>query len=758
MRIGIIVSEFPVLSETFILSQVAGLLDMGHTVDVYAFNRPQGVVVSHEVARYGLLEGRLTYLKELTLLRGARRIVRLLGLLIRHGLRRPAALARWGRMVAGEGWAESSRRLILVTPFWAGRYDIILCHFGVNGRAFLFLEELTDAKYVCVFHGYDLSRYVRENGPAVYRALFQRGDLFLPVSERWKVRLLELGCSKEKVVVHHMGVDLAQFRAVIGERSGDTVRLLSVARFVEKKGLEYALQAVATMMTRYPKLRYDIVGSGPMEPSLRALIRTLGLEGRVALLGPQSQGEVARLMAAADIFLLPSVTAGNGDQEGIPVSIMEAMACGMPVISTRHSGIPELVEDGASGFLVPERDVEALAEKLRFLIERPELRRAFGARGRRIVEQQYNLATLTKALERLCLTLLGRQRMESRAVSRPITISAQDEGAGTAAASIRGSGAPPDMTVIIATRNRAGNLRQTLETLAGQETNGAFTYEILVIDNGSTDETRQVVEGLQPTFPVLLHYVYEGRAGKPWALNTGMRVARGAIFAFTDDDILVGERWLLAYWLCFAEEQADGVTGRILPRWTSERPAWLTDEAFRQIGGMGCIDWGQTRLSSTQHDCRWVGGNMAIRRDVVQRIGGYDTRLVRAQDTEYYCRCIDHGLAVVYEPAALVYHKIRAERMTPQSFRRWRHMTGYYHAYLLPWHKTHLLTIMPLWRYQRTWQLLSIWLKRTLRGSPWWERFHFELLLREDLTIWRRRIQLWPRWCLTVLTGRSYMP
>ncbi len=316
----------------------------------------------------------------------------------------------------------------------------------------------------------------------------------------------------------------------------------------------------------------------------------------------------------------------------------------------------------------------------------------------------------------------------------------------------------PDITVIIATRNRAGDLRQTLETLAGQETNGAFTYDILIVDNGSTDETRQAVETLQPAFPVPLHYLYEGRAGKSWALNAGMRVARGAIFAFTDDDVLLAASWLWALRSCFLEEEADAVTGKVLPRWTSGCPAWLTDEAFHQIGGMGCIDWGQTRCSSTRHDCSWVGGNMAIRRQAAQRIGGCDVRMVRGQDTEWYLRAVREGLTVFYEPAAVGYHKIPAERLTPAYFRLWRHRAGYYNVYLLPWHTIHLLTIMPLWRYQRTWHLLGIWLKRTLRGSPWWERFHFELLLREDLTIWRRRIQLWPRWWLTVLTRRSYMP
>ena len=319
-------------------------------------------------------------------------------------------------------------------------------------------------------------------------------------------------------------------------------------------------------------------------------------------------------------------------------------------------------------------------------------------------------------------------------------------------------GADPDFTIILASRNRAEHLREALPPLGTQKTGREFTYEVLVVDNGSSDHTRRVVEELSLHFPAPLRYAFEGRAGKPWALNTGLAQARGTLLAFTDDDVLVTASWLWALWSCFLEEKADAVTGRVLPRWTSERPAWLTDQAFRQIEGMGCIDWGETRCSSTQHDCRWVGGNMAIRREAAVRIGGFDVRMVRGQDTELYRRALREGLTVFYEPAAVGYHKIPAERLTPAYFRRWRHQAGYYSVYFLPWHTIHLLTIMPLWRYQRTWQLLWTWLKRTLRGSPWWERFHFELLLREDLTIWWRRIQLWPRWWLTVLTRRSYMP
>jgi GT2 family glycosyltransferase len=268
-----------------------------------------------------------------------------------------------------------------------------------------------------------------------------------------------------------------------------------------------------------------------------------------------------------------------------------------------------------------------------------------------------------------------------------------------------------------------------------------------------------VVERLADAYPVPLRYAYEGQAGKPWALNRGLEEAAGAVFVFTDDDILPSPGWLRALWTCLQDEAADAVTGRVLPQWEGARPAWLTDEVFGQLGGMGCVDYGEARAGSDQRrDTRWVGGNLAIRREAARRLGGFDLRMLRGQDTEYHRRALGAGLRIVYEPAAVVHHRIPAERLTPAYFRRWRDRMGAYQSYFVPWKVSHLMTVMPLWRYRMLLWLAAQWLGRVVARRPWWERFQYELFLREAFSVWVRRLQLWPRWWLTVVTGRSYLP
>ena len=215
-------------------------------------------------------------------------------------------------------------------------------------------------------------------------------------------QLAGLGCDESRIVVHHLGADCRRMSLIPRHAGPDrVVCIVTVARFVEKKGLEYAIRAVAELVHSGIRLEYSIIGDGPLFGQMQRLIREQRVGHCVQLLGWKNQDEVAEILGDADIFLAPSVTASDGDEEGTPTVLVEAMARGLPVVSTYHSAIPEMVIDGVSGFLVPERDVDALAERLTYLIENPQIWPEMGRKGRAFVEQHFDINKLNDQLVNL---------------------------------------------------------------------------------------------------------------------------------------------------------------------------------------------------------------------------------------------------------------------------------------------------------------------------------------------------------------------
>jgi glycosyltransferase involved in cell wall biosynthesis len=185
---------------------------------------------------------------------------------------------------------------------------------------------------------------------------------------------------------------------------GECIELLQVGRFVEKKGHEYTIKALASLKKIFSNWRMSFVGDGPLLSKCQELAKDLGLDKQILFLGPLPPSRIAALMAQADAFLHHSVTATNGDQEGIPISIMEAMASGLPVISTMHSGIPELVENEVTGFLVPERNLERYTSALERLLE---CGTEVGIKARSRVEVHFNLDIQNAVLRQIYGRLSG---------------------------------------------------------------------------------------------------------------------------------------------------------------------------------------------------------------------------------------------------------------------------------------------------------------------------------------------------------------
>lgn len=240
---------------------------------------------------------------------------------------------------------------------------------------------------------------MEKQGQTIYTELFGTGDFFLANCDFFRQRVVKLGCDPNKIVVHRSGLDCSKFIFIPRYPQPDgQVRIATTGRLVEKKGIEYAIRAIAKQAKVYPKLEYNIIGDGPLRETLQQLIQHLNVSHIVKLLGWKHEQEIIEILNQSHIFIAPSVTAQDGNQDA-PINVLkEAMATGLPVISTYHGGIPELVEDGVSGFLVPERDVDTLAERLDYLIKHSENWAEMGCAGRAFVETHYDLHKLNDRL------------------------------------------------------------------------------------------------------------------------------------------------------------------------------------------------------------------------------------------------------------------------------------------------------------------------------------------------------------------------
>jgi glycosyltransferase involved in cell wall biosynthesis len=308
--------------------------------------------------------------------------------------------------------AERAYRLTAWSPRFhrrlaEGGFSLLHAHFGWSAAYAMKHAGRLGLPLVVTFYGFDVPLLA---SPLRFRPdhwrywlgsrrLFRQAARILAVSQDLVDRLVALGAPREKTVLKQIGVAIPAPRPA--ERAGGPWRVLMVGRFVEKKGFEDGIRALAQAVAAGRDARLEIAGDGPLQPAYEQLIRDLGLGERVRFLGPLRHQQVLDTMALADVLLLPSVTARNGDREGNPTVLKEAAAAGLPIVATRHAGIPETVDDGVSALLVDERDPAALADRLTRLLDDQALRARLGGAARDRMVRQYSIETVTARLERM---------------------------------------------------------------------------------------------------------------------------------------------------------------------------------------------------------------------------------------------------------------------------------------------------------------------------------------------------------------------
>lgn len=277
---------------------------------------------------------------------------------------------------------------------------LIHAQFGLYGAEIADLAHNLQIPLITHFRGQDAYQLARRFFIRLaYKNLFKKGSLFLTVSEHLKNHLIKLGCSARKIKVYYGGIDLAQFKFKKRNfKIKKEYKVLMCGRLVEKKGYGLGLKALADL-----PVQINIVGDGPDKEKLKKIARGL----KVKFLGSLPYPEIKKYLANSDFLLAPYQTSKNGDSEGIPNIIKEAMAVGLPVVTTKHSGIPELIKDGLSGYLAEEKDLAKLTEKIKKCINNYEKNKKFVLSARKKIEQKFDLIKQVNTLEKIYREIIG---------------------------------------------------------------------------------------------------------------------------------------------------------------------------------------------------------------------------------------------------------------------------------------------------------------------------------------------------------------
>jgi colanic acid/amylovoran biosynthesis glycosyltransferase len=313
------------------------------------------------------------------------------------------------------GWQMLTRDPGPYQRLLAGRRPALIhAHFGIEGVYALPLAQRLGIPLVTTFHGFDatlstaalLTSPAWANYPLFRGRLARQGDLFLAASGFIRERLLAMGFPAARTHVHYIGVDCQAIQP--RDPAEETPTILHVARLVEVKGAQYLIRAFARLAGRFPNVELAIVGDGPLKGSLQALAKSLGVGGQVRFLGALPHAQVLAWMRKAAMLVLPSVRTSTGRVEGLGMVLLEAAATGVPAVGSRIGGIPEGIADGQTGFLVPEKDPEALAQRMSELLDDAALRLGMGARAPAFARERFDIRRQTEKLEAFYDSLLSK--------------------------------------------------------------------------------------------------------------------------------------------------------------------------------------------------------------------------------------------------------------------------------------------------------------------------------------------------------------
>lgn len=316
LSILIVVPEFPKIGDVCMLNQIILLHELGHNVTIFARRLGQMEVLQKEVKEYNLMDNLIhTTFPEKNI----------------------------------------------------NTYDVII--FQLGHLAFNVKKEYNfKGKIVICLRGYDISAFIKNN-PHAYDEAFNYCDLFLPVCDIFKKRIIELGADSEKVCTLHSAIDYEKFYTPYTDPLDKKLSILSACRFIEKKGIEYAIYALKFLSKQYPLIHYTIIGGGKEKKKYQTLIKKLDLEKHITIKSWVNHDELAQILHETLICLVPSISAHNGDEEGIPNIVKEAMAAQCFVVSTAFPASKEILFDQKTGFFIKEKDPLTIAYSINKILQ-----------------------------------------------------------------------------------------------------------------------------------------------------------------------------------------------------------------------------------------------------------------------------------------------------------------------------------------------------------------------------------------------------
>ncbi len=290
---------------------------------------------------------------------------------------------------------------------------LIHAHFGTFAYKLIKLKKNVNIPLIVTFYGVDASHYIRiPSWRKKYKKMFTVGDKFIALCDEVKERFINCGCPREKIEVWDIGINIDEF-PYMERKKGEKVKFLVVARFREKKGYPVLLEAFSMLLKIYKNINLTIIGYGPLRQNIECQIKELDLKDNVILIDTTNiQSEnFNKLFKDAlynhDIFVLPSLIAKSGDDEGgPPIVITNAQSTGMVVVSTPVGGISRAVIDGETGILAEPDNVYSLFEKMKYLMDNPDLWKSIGVKARKYIEENFNIRKQTQKLERIYESVL----------------------------------------------------------------------------------------------------------------------------------------------------------------------------------------------------------------------------------------------------------------------------------------------------------------------------------------------------------------